>query len=78
VLATEQDVVLYLLDGGVAVVVGAAYGMSPYFRMSIATKLATLEEACRRMQRAVAGAAVMLRRALRARQESRDRPAFSV
>ena len=32
----------------------AAYGMSPYFRMSIATDIKNLEEACRRMQRAVA------------------------
>jgi aspartate aminotransferase len=35
-------------------VLGAAYGMSPYFRMSIATEMERLEEACRRMQRAVA------------------------
>jgi len=54
VLATEEDVVMYLLEGGVAVVVGAAYGMSPYFRMSIATDMATLEEACRRMRASVA------------------------
>lgn len=54
VLATEQDVVMYLLDAGVAVVVGAAYGMSPYFRMSIATDSPSLEEACRRMRVAVA------------------------
>jgi aspartate aminotransferase len=53
VLASEQDVVMYLLEGGVAVVVGAACGMSPYFRMSIATDLASLEEACRRMRAAV-------------------------
>jgi aspartate aminotransferase len=45
---------MYLLDAGVAVVVGAAYGMSPYFRMSIATDMASLEEACRRMRAAVA------------------------
>lgn len=54
VLATEEDIVLYLLEGGVAVVVGAAYGMSPYFRMSIATDMATLEEACRRIHKSVA------------------------
>ena len=50
----ETDFVMHLMDNGVAVVVGAAYGMSPYFRMSIATELPQLEEACRRMQRAVA------------------------
>ncbi len=54
VLKDEQDVVMYLMDHGVAVVLGAAYGMSPYFRMSIATDIKNLEEACRRMQRAVA------------------------
>jgi aspartate aminotransferase len=53
VLADEQDVVMHLMDHGVAVVLGAAYGMSPYFRMSIATDMKNLEEACRRMQRAV-------------------------
>jgi aspartate aminotransferase len=53
VLKDEQDVVLHLMDHGVAVVLGAAYGMSPYFRMSIATDIKNLEEACRRMQRAV-------------------------
>jgi aspartate aminotransferase len=54
VLKDEQDVVMHLMDHGVAVVLGAAYGMSPYFRMSIATDIEKLEEACRRMQRAVA------------------------
>jgi aspartate aminotransferase len=54
VLKDEADVVLHLMDHGVAVVLGAAYGMSPYFRMSIATEMERLEEACRRMQRAVA------------------------
>jgi len=53
VLKDEQDVVMHLMDHGVAVVLGAAYGMSPYFRMSIATDIEKLEEACRRMQRAV-------------------------
>ena len=52
VIANETDMVLHLMDNGVAVVVGAAYGMSPYFRMSIATDIASLEEACRRMARA--------------------------
>jgi aspartate aminotransferase len=56
-LASEQDVVMYLLEAGVAVVVGAAYGMSPYFRMSIATDMASLEEACCRMRNAVSALA---------------------
>ena len=54
VLKDEADVVLHLMDHGVAVVLGAAYGLSPYFRMSIATEIEKLEEACRRIQRAVA------------------------
>ena len=38
-----------LLDeAGVAMVDGTAYGLSPYLRMSIATSLAELEEACAR------------------------------
>ena len=53
VLKDEADVVMHLMDHGVAVVLGAAYGMTPYFRMSIATDMDKLEEACRRMQRAV-------------------------
>ena len=36
---------------GVAVVQGAAFGLSPYFRISYATSEAVLEEACGRIQR---------------------------
>ena len=54
-LEAERDAVDYLLDiGGVAVVVGAAYGLSPYFRMSIAASMDELTEACLRIRRAVA------------------------
>jgi aspartate aminotransferase len=53
VINDEQDVVMHLMDHGVAVVLGAAYGMSPYFRMSIATHMKNLVEACHRMRRAV-------------------------
>ncbi len=57
-LETDQDVVLYFLDrAGVALVAGAAYGLSPYFRLSIATALDTLAEGCRRMADAVAALA---------------------
>ncbi|MFV8668460.1 aspartate transaminase [Ralstonia pseudosolanacearum] len=53
-LDTDTDVVMYLLEReGVAIVAGTAYGLSPYFRMSIATALETLEEGCRRIERAV-------------------------
>jgi aspartate aminotransferase len=55
VLAEDGDVVMYLLESvGVAVVAGTAYGLSPYFRLSIATSLENLEEGCRRIARAVA------------------------
>lgn len=55
VLASDEDVVLYLLEEAhVAVVQGTAYGLSPYFRISIATGLPTLQEACARIQCACA------------------------
>ena len=55
VLAEDGDVVMYLLESvGVAVVAGTAYGLSPYFRLSIATSLDILEEGCSRIARAVA------------------------
>jgi aspartate aminotransferase len=45
-----------LLDEtGVAVVFGAAFGLSPHFRVSYATSDAVLEEACSRIQRFCAG-----------------------
>ncbi len=51
-LATDEDFALALLDQeGVAVVFGAAFGLSPYFRISYAASMADLEEACRRIQR---------------------------
>ena len=40
-----------LEEEGVAVVFGAAFGLSPYFRVSYATSDAVLEEACRRIRR---------------------------
>ena len=51
-LATEEDFVMYLLDNGVASVQGETYGLSPYLRLSIASDLDTLKEACGRIQRA--------------------------
>jgi aspartate aminotransferase len=54
VLASDEDVAAWLLEAeGVAVVHGAAFGLSPAFRISYATSEAALEEACRRIQRAV-------------------------
>jgi len=55
VIENDLDFVLYLLDGvGVAALQGAAYGLSPYFRLSIATSMEVIEEACDRIERAVA------------------------
>ncbi|MBX9904466.1 MAG: pyridoxal phosphate-dependent aminotransferase [Burkholderiales bacterium] len=55
VLAQEQDIVLYLLEhAGVAVVQGAAYGISPHMRISIAYALDSVLEGGRRIARAVA------------------------
>jgi aspartate aminotransferase len=54
-IATDTDFATHLLDAeGVAVVPGAAFGLSPFFRISYATATAALEEACMRIQRACA------------------------
>ncbi|MBV9693766.1 MAG: pyridoxal phosphate-dependent aminotransferase, partial [Alphaproteobacteria bacterium] len=51
-IATDEDFVTELLEcEGVAAVHGAAFGLSPFFRVSYATSTAKLEEACRRIQR---------------------------
>ena len=51
----DGDVVLYLLErAGVAVVAGEAYGLSPYFRLSIATSQEILDDGVARIARAVA------------------------
>jgi aspartate aminotransferase len=53
VIENDLDFVLYLLDGvGVAAVQGAAYGLSPYFRLSIATSMEAIREACDRIEKA--------------------------
>jgi len=55
VLASDVDVTNWLLEEAMVVCVpGAAYGLSPYFRISIATSLAVLEDACARITKAVA------------------------
>jgi len=54
-IATDSDFVEYLLEAeGVAVVQGAAFGLSPHFRISYATSTEALKEACTRIQRACA------------------------
>jgi aspartate aminotransferase len=51
-IGTDEDFANELLDTeGVAVVHGAAFGLSPFFRISYATSDAVLEDACGRIQR---------------------------
>jgi aspartate aminotransferase len=53
-IQTDSDVVMYFLEAaGVAVVAGSSYGSSPYFRISTATSIETIEKACERMRKAV-------------------------
>jgi len=55
-LQSDIDVTLYLLESaGVAMVAGSGFGLSPYFRISIATSMELIEEGCRRIAQAVAG-----------------------
>ncbi len=52
VIKSDEDFVTELLAAeGVAAVHGAAFGMSPYFRISYATATEILEDACHRIQR---------------------------
>ncbi|WP_394194498.1 aspartate transaminase [Microbacterium foliorum] len=54
VLEDDQDVTLYLLDhAGVAVIQGSAYGRSPFFRISFATDLDTIDAAVAEIAAAV-------------------------
>ena len=43
-----------LAQVGVALVAGSAYGVSPYFRMSIATRVEIIDDGCRKIAAAVA------------------------
>jgi aspartate aminotransferase len=52
VISNDEDFASELLEAeGVAVVHGAAFGLSPFFRISYATSNDVLEEACSRIQR---------------------------
>ena len=52
VINNDQDFAVELLEQeGVSVVFGAAFGLSPHFRISYATSNAVLEDACTRIQR---------------------------
>ena len=58
VIGSDDEFCAYLIDAeGVVTVPGTAFGLSPHFRISYATDDATLEEACRRIQRAAAALA---------------------
>ncbi|MGZ8416412.1 MAG: pyridoxal phosphate-dependent aminotransferase [Methyloceanibacter sp.] len=51
-IGNDEDFATALLEEeGVAVVHGAAFGLSPFFRISYATGIKALEEACHRIQR---------------------------
>jgi len=55
VIETDRDFVMYLMEhAGVATVHGEAYGLSTHIRLSTASSLDELEEACRRIQKACA------------------------
>jgi aspartate aminotransferase len=55
VIENDTVFITFLLESeGVAVVQGAAFGLSPHFRISYATSTEVLEEACARIQRACA------------------------
>ncbi|MBL6947189.1 MAG: pyridoxal phosphate-dependent aminotransferase [Rhodospirillales bacterium] len=55
VIETDEDFVTYILETeGIAAVQGAAFGLSPHFRISYATATDLLEDACQRIQRACA------------------------
>jgi aspartate aminotransferase len=53
-IGSDADVVAYLLEDGVAGVAGSAYGLSPWFRLSIATATRNVAEAGRRIADACA------------------------
>jgi aspartate aminotransferase len=51
-IGSDEDFAVELLETeGVSVVFGAAFGLSPFFRISYATSNANLEDACQRIQR---------------------------
>nr|WP_321455007.1 aspartate transaminase [uncultured Cohaesibacter sp.] len=53
VIKDDGDFVLYLLESeGVAVIAGTAYGLSPYFRISVATSEAVIRDGCERIIKA--------------------------
>jgi aspartate aminotransferase len=54
IIASEGDVMNFLLESGVSGVSGSAFGLLPYFRLSIATDYDTVAEAGQRIAKACA------------------------
>lgn len=53
IIKTDDDFTIYLLESeGVAAVAGSGFGLSPYIRISYATSMEMLEDACTRIKRA--------------------------
>jgi aspartate aminotransferase len=51
VLGSDADFVMYLLESqNLALLQGEAYGLSPFFRISFATSMQTLEAGCTRLR----------------------------
>jgi aspartate aminotransferase len=51
VIGSDADFVMYLLESqNLALLQGEAYGLSPFFRISFATSMQTLEEGCTRLR----------------------------
>jgi len=52
-LNTDEDFVMHLLEAqNLAILQGAAYGVSPFFRISFATSIEKIKEGCRRLKNA--------------------------
>ena len=52
-ISNDEDFMTYLLESeGIAGVHGAAFGLSPYFRLSYATSDEILKDACARIKKA--------------------------
>jgi aspartate aminotransferase len=50
-IGSDADFVMYMLESqNLALLQGEAYGLSPFFRISFATSMQTLEEGCRRLR----------------------------
>ena len=53
-IANDHDFAMFLIDQGVVVIHGGAYGLSPHIRLSVATSIELVREGCARIAKAVA------------------------